>query len=263
MPSLRANRQLIRINSAAGRFWDIGDTSAPTAVLLASPLARGQAYLRTAYAIAARAMRLILIEMPGSGGGTRLDTPWTYDNYAQWVAALLHRLALQDVTLIGHSNSGATALITAANFPQRIANLILVDSTGARPLSSIPRVIWNHAPEFLFEYWFNWRAGPDVFYNMLVHPRNFWTQVRAAVHDVVIDRAPRVQAPTLIAWGKHDRTVPPDCADLLAQAIPDATIYWSPEGRHDWIIEHPDEFADIARRFQLTSPSRPPTFPQS
>ena len=243
MRTFRANRQLIRISGIAGRFWDIGDPSAPVIVLLASQLARGQAYLRTANAIARHGLRVILVELPGSGGGSRLDPLWALDQYARWIAALLIRLSLELVTLVGHSYSGATALMVATKFPERVAKLVLVDSTGARPLTSIPGVIARHAPEFLFEYWFNWRAGPDVFYNMLVHWRNFWSQVRSAVEEVVIRQAAQVRIPTLIAWGAHDVTVPVDCAELLAQAIPCSEIYWSREGRHDWIIERPDEFA--------------------
>jgi 2-hydroxy-6-oxonona-2,4-dienedioate hydrolase len=254
---------LIRVGGVAGRFWDMGDAGEPIVVLLASPLARGQAYLRTAHSIAPSGMRVILVEMPGSGGGSRLERPWGIEDYGRWVAGFLDRLSLHGVTLIGHSNSGATALVVAAEYPARIAKLILVDPTGARPLGSIPGVIFNHGPEFLFEYWFNWRAGPDVFYNMLVHWRNFWGQVRAAVNEVVIDRAKRVRALTLVAWGRHDRTVPVDCAELLARAVPGAKIYWSADGRHDWIIEHPDEFAGMVRRFQLTSPFTSLTFGES
>src|SRR5688572_33260619 len=98
MPSFRANRQRIRVNGAEGRFWDTGDLTAPTIVLLASPLARGQAYLRTAHQIAAQCFRVILLEMPGTAGGSRLDTPWGFHEYSQWVAALLQRLALQNLT---------------------------------------------------------------------------------------------------------------------------------------------------------------------
>jgi pimeloyl-ACP methyl ester carboxylesterase len=251
VPSFRANRIPINVAGFRGRYWDLGDAVAPVVVLLPSQLARGQAYLRTAHAIATRGFRVFIVEMPGSGGGSPLPEPWTMQDHANWAAAFLEQMSLLDLTLIGHSNSGAAALLVAAEHPQRVANLVLADSTGARTLGSIPIVIARHAPEFLFEYWFNWRAGPDVFYNMLTHRRNFWGQVRSAVGEVVIDRARRVRAGTLVAWGRHDATVPADCAELFARAIPDARIYWSKEGRHDWIIERPGEFADAVERFAL------------
>jgi pimeloyl-ACP methyl ester carboxylesterase len=253
MPTFRANRQAINVAAFRGRYWDTGDRGSPIVVLLASQLARGQAYVRTANAIAAYGLRVILVEMPGSGGGSRLDSPWTMHDFAQWVGGFLDRLSLKDVTLIGHSNSGAAALLVAAQSSQRLAKLILVDTTGARRLTSIPGVIARHTPEFLFEYWFNWRAGPDVFYNMLVHWRNFWTQVRSAVDEVVIDQATQVRIPTLIAWGAYDFTVPVDCAELFANVIPRGEIYWSREGRHDWIIERPDEFSATVARFATSS----------
>jgi 2-hydroxy-6-oxonona-2,4-dienedioate hydrolase len=257
MPSFRANRRPIEVAEFSGRYWELGDASAPPIVLLPSQLARGQAYLRTAQAIAARGFRVVMVEMPGSGGGSRLHEPWTLKDYAPWVAAFLQRLSLRGVTLIGHSNSGATALVVAAEDPALVGRLILADSTGARPLGSIPGVIACHAPEFPFEYWFNWRAGPDVFYNMLMHWRNFWGQVGSAVREVVIDRAPRVRTPTLVAWGWHDHTVPGDCAKLFARAIPGARLYWSEDGRHDWIIERPEEFAGVIARFV----NHPQSFP--
>ena len=249
--SFRANRQAIDIAGFRGRYWDMGPADGAVVVLLPSQLARGQAYLRTANAIARRGLRVVVVEMPGSGGGSRVEPPWTKADYARWLAGLLDRLGLSGVTLIGHSNSGVAGLLVAGNEPGRVAGLILVDSTGARDLGTIPGVIANHTPEFLFEYWFNWRAGPDVFYNMLVHWRNFWAQVRCAVNDVIVEEARRVRAPTLIAWGVHDKTVPVDCAELFRGAIQGARVYWSREGRHDWIIELPEEFASMVAGFVL------------
>ena len=259
MRTFRAHRQLIRVTGFAGRFWDTGDPAAPVVILLASQLARGQAYLRTANAIARHGLRVILVEMPGSGGGSRLDAPWTMHCYAQWVVDFIERLSVQRVTLIGHSNSGAAALLVAVQRPQRLAGLILADSTGARRLTSIPGVIARHTPEFLFEHWFNWRAGPDVFYNMLAHWRNFWSQVKSAVVEVVIEPASSVRVPTLIAWGAHDLTVPVDCAHLFRIAISDSQFYWSSEGRHDWIIEHPGEFATMVCGFVSGKTMPPPS----
>jgi pimeloyl-ACP methyl ester carboxylesterase len=249
VPSFRANRQAVDVAGFRGRYWDIGPRDGPVVVLLPSQLARGQAYLRTANAIARRGLRVVVVEMPGSGGGSRVEPPWTKDHYARWLAGFLERLRLSGVTLIGHSNSGVAALLVAAGQPQRVAGLILADSTGARDLGTIPGVLASHTPEFPFEYWFTWRGGPDVFFNMLVHWRNFWAQVRCAVNDVVIQEARRVQAPTLVAWGAYDATVPVDCAELFRNAIPGARLYWSPDGRHDWIIEHPEEFAAMAAAF--------------
>ena len=259
MPTFRANRQAVRIGGCTGRFWDTGDVGAPVVVLLPSQLARGQAYLRTANAIAGGGLRVFVVEMPGSGGGSRLEAPWVVDDYAAWLWGFLEWSGLERVTLVGHSQAGATALEVAADYPGRVAGLVLNDAVGARVLGSIAGVIARHTPEFPFEYWFNWRAGPDLFHNLFVHWGNFWAQIRSAVGEVLIERARRVRVPTLLAWGAHDVTVPVDCVGLFRAAIPHAEVYLSAEGRHDWVIERPGEFSAMVAGFvgQRKHPARP------
>jgi pimeloyl-ACP methyl ester carboxylesterase len=47
--------------------------------------------------------------------------------------------------------------------------------------------------------------------------------------------------PTLLAWGEHDHTMPPDCAWRLARRLPRAQVHIGP-GSHDWLIARPDAF---------------------
>ena len=91
------------------------------AVLLASPLARGEIYVRTAHALA-RHLRVHLVEMPGSGAGTRLKAPWSIMDYADWSAEAIARSGIEGSVVIGHSYSGMVAVAVAArqpNLPRR------------------------------------------------------------------------------------------------------------------------------------------------
>jgi pimeloyl-ACP methyl ester carboxylesterase len=59
----------------------------------------------------------------------------------------------------------------------------------------------------------------------------------------------KVQAPTLIVWGKQDRIIPLECATLFEQSIPGAALQVVDECGHFGHLEKPDELAAIVREF--------------
>ena len=96
----------------------------------------------------------------------------------------------------------------------------------------------------------NLPLGPQALAGLFRHPRNWlYHAFRLAAEDEPLEVAPRIKAPTLLAWGRRDHTFPPDCAERFRAAIPDCRITWSEKGSHDWLITRPREFADAVASF--------------
>src|SRR5215212_7791314 len=74
-------------------------------VLLPSMLVRAKTYLWLIERLRRR-FTVIVPEPPGTGAGSRLAQPWSFQRYADALIELLDALQLPAVTLIGHSNSG-------------------------------------------------------------------------------------------------------------------------------------------------------------
>jgi pimeloyl-ACP methyl ester carboxylesterase len=241
-PALRT----IEVEGVAGCFLESG--RGPTVVLLVSPFARASMYQPTIEQLA-KQFRVIAVEMPGCGCGARLRHAWDFAAYAEWAAALLETLELEDVVLIGHSHTGAVALRVAAAHPERIAGLVLADGVGAGGPRSILAVLVGCAMCVPFEVRFVLRGTLRLARNLVRHGRNFlvqfWRAVRADVRPVAHD----VQRPVLLAWGAMDFVMPVAGARELATLLPDAELYVSQRGSHDWLIERAEEFSAMVEQY--------------
>lgn len=71
---------------------------------------------------------LILPNLRGFGESTTVDTPYTMDDYAADIAALLDALNIRKTALAGHSMGGYVALAFARLFPDRVTGLGLIAS---------------------------------------------------------------------------------------------------------------------------------------
>ena len=63
----------------------------------------------------------------------------------------------------------------------------------------------------------------------------------------------RVEAPTLVVHGRHDRVVPVANAEILADRIPRAELRILRDSGHLYSTEQPEVDEDIARFFEEVS----------
>jgi pimeloyl-ACP methyl ester carboxylesterase len=231
------------------RYFACGPADGPVVALIPSMLVIAPSYDTTARALAARGLRVYVVELPGSGRSAPLLRAWNSERYADWIAQWLDAVQLERATLIGHSNSGAAVLMTAARHPARVERLVLNDTVGFDRSRSLLRVLAMRALDAAIEWRLGLRKWHHVFYNLFVHPRNFLHQIWISATDDFSAVAPRVRTPTLLAWGRLDHTMPLRCLALAESLLGDAREYISPTGSHDWAVDHAPEFADAVQRF--------------
>jgi pimeloyl-ACP methyl ester carboxylesterase len=218
--------------------------SGPTVVLLSSMFLLNRTYRPTLVALARRGMHAIAVQAPGSGLSSRLAAPWELEDYADWTGSFLETIRASRAVLIGHSNSGAVALLAGARHAARIAGVVACGAVGGAGCGSMRRIIPSRALDAFFEPLFSLRATPDAVYNLVHHPRNFASQIALARRELT-GSMPAIGFPVLLAWGARDFTMPQRCADSLRGAMPGAGLYISQRGSHDWLVARADEFADV------------------
>ena len=242
----RSHERLIDVAGVRGCYTDVG--AGPPVVILATTLARARSYAWTVDCLAPH-FRVITVEMPGCGRAASPPGKWDFDEYAKWVVAFLDALHLPRATLVGHSNSGGTAMVAAALYPDRVERVVLADTVGGNLSPSIPRVVLGRGADAFIEYRLTLFGWHHVFYNALFHPVSFFRQVWLSVHEDLRPYAAKVRTPALLAWGARDYTLPLHCAHALHAVMPGATLYVSQKGSHDWMIDHAPEFAEVVRGF--------------
>jgi pimeloyl-ACP methyl ester carboxylesterase len=62
-------------------------------------------------------------------------------------------------------------------------------------------------------------------------------------------RLPRIQAPTLLLWGKQDRLVAPLYGTIFAERLPGARLETIEEAGHLLLLERPEQVAAAVTRF--------------
>jgi pimeloyl-ACP methyl ester carboxylesterase len=252
---MQGRERRIRVGKHESHVVEIG--SGPPVVVLAAMLIMVESYGPMIERLCHR-FRIFAVEMPGCGRGSRLSTPWSFEHYAAYGARLLEALGLERATLIGHSNAGAVALIMGALHPERIAELILVNSLGADPRGSVIDLMAGHAANLPREPGFALRAAPSLIYNLVHHPRDVVNQVQLAARDDLRGYAARVAVRTLVGWGARDHTVPLQDAHVLHRLIPGSALHVSDRGSHDWLVARPAEFAEVFMAFTEGRGGAPP-----
>jgi pimeloyl-ACP methyl ester carboxylesterase len=179
---------------------------------------------------------VLAVDLPGHGHSAGPPLPGIAE-MADWIAALLRVLNIEQAALVGHSMGTLVALATAWRHPQQVRALGLVGAALAIPVhpdllaaaaanrhEAIDMVsLWGHGfaaslggnlspgqwmtgtAERVLE-----RAAPGVLFNDL-SACDTWTDGPAA--------AAALRCPTLIVQGSRDVMTPPRAARALAAAI--------------------------------------------
>jgi pimeloyl-ACP methyl ester carboxylesterase len=189
---------------------------------------------RTIRALGEMGYRVVAPDQIGFGKSSKPEHfQFSFHALAAQTAALLDRLQLPRVALLGHSMGGMLAVRFALLYPERVERLVLVNPIGLEDwsravpyqtlderyvaeLQSTPERLraymrasyfggeWKPEYEAFLRIHAGWRRGPDW-------PRLAW--ISALTSDMaytqpVVHELPDLSVPTLLIIGQKDRTAP-------------------------------------------------------
>jgi len=199
---------------------------------------------------AERPARVITPIHPGFGGTARPDACATVGQLARLYIALLDRLSLDDVTVVGNSIGGWIAAEMALLDTTRIGRVALVDAVGIEvPGHPVVDFFALTFPEIAQRSYYE----PDKF---LIDPSTMTPQQQAVLagnraaltayagHTSMMDptlrdRLSTAALPMRVIWGDHDRIADPDYGRAYANAIPNAEFVLLTETGHLPQLETP------------------------
>jgi pimeloyl-ACP methyl ester carboxylesterase len=218
--------------------------------------------------LASSGYRAVAWDMPGYGRSAPIE-PYNFKGLAQSCITLIEALKCGDVALVGHSMGGMVAQEVMARRPELVSKLVLC---GTSPSFGKPDGDWQR--EFIAQRTAPLDAGKsmaelaEVLVPQMVGPASLPEGVRLATHCmslvpastyrralealVTFDRRanlPRIQVPTLVVAGEHDRNAPPSVMKKMADAIPRSTYLEMRGVGHLQNLESPDDFDGLLLNF--------------
>ena len=207
--------------------------------------------------------QVITFDNRGVGQSDKPTGPYTAQMLAADTAGLLDALGIEKAIIAGHSMGGFVAQAMALDFPQKVAKLILCSTNFGGPhhvpvtpeamqvltdvtsdaltrfkngLSVSTAPDWSENNPEMIEEWVKWRVANPI------DPAPYQAQLaiglgllpEAAAFE---DKLSRLNVPTLILFGAHDKVVPPENASLLAEKISGSKVVILPNAGHFFPIE--------------------------
>jgi len=204
------------------------------------------------------------LTLPGFGRSERPAWLETFPDLTRFTLWLLEALEIQRPSLLGHFIGGWLAIEMTLSNPALVDRLVLVDAAGLRPQQGDITDIFLHGQEGTRQLaFFDVQKTPEYqeLYGRKPSPeerelivKNQETAIRYCWKPYMHDNAlpyllPRVQAPTLIVWGREDRIAPLECGELYRQALKNSRLEVFDRCGHYPHLEKPEEFAQLVSKF--------------
>jgi pimeloyl-ACP methyl ester carboxylesterase len=240
-----------------------GRATASTVVFLHGWALSDRTYRHSLNRLAHRGHTVLAPALPGFRGTAEVpQAEFSLAGYGDWLIDLLDVLDVREpVTLVGHSFGGAVAIKCAHDHPDRVAQLVLVNSIGGatwssegriRAMSERPLGDWGvHLGAELASARGLTRILPVVATDALTHallrPRTLWRVgrlARQAELSVELENLKQRGTPVAVLWGREDTVIPWACAESLIEALGDPRVV-TVKGDHGWLIGDPGRFVEV------------------
>jgi 2-hydroxy-6-oxonona-2,4-dienedioate hydrolase len=195
------------------------------------------------------------------------------------VVSFLDALGLESVAVVGNSMGGGVAAQVAAAHPDRITRLVTIGGVGVPIFSASPPegikllvefvedptrdrlVKWMHSmvydtslitDEFVAMRW-EQATDPEALDGIRrMYNQQLLANFRLlAGNPASLAMLPKIQAPTLLTWGRDDRVTPLDGALGPMRFIPRCELHVFHDCGHWAMIERKDEFESVVLSFLL------------
>lgn len=290
----QAPSQFVDLPSGAkAHYRDQGNTAGPALVLLHGSNASLHTWEPWVKQLG-DAFRVVTVDLSGHGLTiAKADETYTAESMAAFVGEFTSAIGVERFAVAGNSMGGGVASRVAIAMPGRVTHLIPIDSAGLIPpnmpeppaffylvrtpvLREFLRLIpgrpvaeatlrasfANQAlvtPEMIDRYW-ELNRGPGI--RKATRARFTMPIAYFQAEDKFFrENFPKLTIPTLVMWGRQDKLVPVEAAELFKQAIPGAQVVIYDDGGHILQEDLAERSAADVRAFLKASTAAAPESP--
>ena len=228
----------------------------------------------------ARNGRVLAIDLPGFGSSQMPKEEITIHGFSSFLDAFCERLGLDQIDLVGNSMGGLVSANYSSNYVSRVRRLVLCSPAGAYatrigrlpmlPGEQVNKRLRTLASRFSKEVvrrkrarWlilngvvrYPNRIRPELLYEMSFGfgSPGFWSAMNAMLSHGNGTELEKIEAPTLIVWGKSDKIVPVRCAEIFEKQIPISQKVIFEKTGHVAMLERPARFNRLLDEFLSAS----------
>lgn len=215
--------------------------------------------------------RVLVVDGPGHGRSGKVPGAFTLHDCVDAALKVLDTFRVEKAIWMGLSWGGMVGMRLALRAPDRIAGLVLLDTSAQREPFRVlpiylgmtqlvrftgitPSLLDRVVPYFLCEE--TRRNKPEVvaeFRRVMraMHPDSVVATMEGVVlgRDDITSRLHRIAAPTLVAYGEYDTATPRSCAEAISTRIPKARLAVIPKAGHLPTWEQPDATWNVIEPF--------------
>ena len=189
--------------------------------------------------------KIFIPDLPGFGNNPPPPHSWSLDDYVNWVEK--YAQFTEPFFLLGHSFGGSLAAKFAIKNPEKIKKLFLIDTAGIRKKSRKKIFIKKMArfvKKLSFLPFFNFFR--KAFYRFII--KSDYPQTHGAMIDIYLNIIKqdiskdfsKIAVPTIIIWGKKDKTTPLKDAYYIKEQIKGAKLEILPDIGHSPHRKNPE-----------------------
>ena len=235
------------IENEGARLWYATYGSGFPLILLHGGLGHSGNWGYQVPALVTSGYRTILIDSRGHGRSTRDARPYSYEQMASDVLAVMDALHLEKAAVAGWSDGACTALILAMKASARIAGVFFfacnMDPSGVKPIEPSPtldRCFSRHAKDYA-----QLSTTPNQFKGFVEAVGLMQrTQPNYFAHDFA-----KIRVPVVIVQSEHEEFIKRDHAEYLARSIPNAELVVLNHVSHFAPLQRPAQFNDAMLTF--------------
>ncbi|GGN40286.1 alpha/beta fold hydrolase [Streptomyces fuscichromogenes] len=222
--------------------------------------------------------RMLLVDLLQYGRSSKVVTDQPlFRWHADHLIALMDSKGIERADFVGGSLGGSVALALSLSYPDRVGRIVLSGSTPTMQGWTPPDAEEARSGELAFNNYFagegptkdklrhllelmEWRDGskiPDWLLDLRFQQsagsaelREFGAMMlRTWNHEDLFADLRRIQAPTLLLFGRHDPFGAPSYAQFLADHLADGHVHIMGGASHHLAEEHPAAYASVVRSF--------------
>lgn len=201
--------------------------------------------------------QVYVLDLPGFGLSEIPPDAWDATDYAEMLYEFCDKLNIGKAHLLGHSYGGRISIVIAAEQPDMVDKLILVDSAGIIPKRTLKyyiKICVAKTGRLMRNCCSFGNRFADSIINRVASTdyQNAGPMRQTLVKSVNQNLRPllqKIQAPTLLIWGENDTDTPISFGKIMEDEIPEAQLIILKDAGHYSFLDQRDLFCQEVFKF--------------